>query len=95
MFCFHQEVLVKGFLGFFIVSSEKVLIFSSVKAVYGRAASPSIGARLINTSGMKLPAGPITVFDEKRLIFFGDDLSVQGSVTAETQERSPPPVLHQ
>lgn len=79
------------------IEAEKVLVFSGSKAVYGRAVNPSVGARLVNTSGMKLPAGPITVFDdgyagdalieffpenEKRLISFGDDLSVQGSVTS-------------
>ncbi|MDR0644422.1 MAG: DUF4139 domain-containing protein [Treponema sp.] len=80
------------------IEAEKVLVFSGAKATPGRTVNPSIGARLVNTSGMKLPAGPITVFDaeyagyagdalieffpenEKRLISFGDDLSVQGSV---------------
>jgi hypothetical protein len=79
------------------ISAEKVLIFSGEKAGQGRAINPRIGARLVNSSGMKLPAGPITVFDdgyagdalieffpegEERLISFGDDLSVQGSVTS-------------
>jgi hypothetical protein len=79
------------------ISAEKVLIFSGEKAGRGRTVNPRIGARLVNSSGMKLPAGPITVFDdgyagdalieffpegEERLISFGDDLSVQGSATS-------------
>ncbi len=57
--------------------------------------TPMTGARITNTTGMKLPAGPITVFDggvyagdalidflpekEKRLIVYGDDLSLVAS----------------
>ena len=56
-----------------------------------------MAAELVNTTGMKLPAGPVTVFDggsyagdalieffpagEKRLISYGADLSVTGSMT--------------
>ncbi|MDR0324316.1 MAG: DUF4139 domain-containing protein [Treponema sp.] len=58
----------------------------------GSGRYPRLGAEITNTSGMKLPAGPITVYDggvyagdaliefwnenEKRLISFGEDLSV-------------------
>ncbi|MCL2442435.1 MAG: DUF4139 domain-containing protein [Treponema sp.] len=61
----------------------------------GSGRFPRIGAEITNTSGMKLPAGPITVYDggvyagdaliefwnenEKRLISFGEDLSVTAS----------------
>lgn len=55
---------------------------------------PMLGVRIVNTTGMKLPAGPITVFDggayagdalieflpekDKRLVVYGEDLSVSG-----------------
>jgi hypothetical protein len=80
------------------IQAEKVLVFSGAKAERGGLVNPSISAELVNTSGMKLPAGPITVYDggtyagdallgffpenEKRLISYGDDLSVSGSVTS-------------
>jgi hypothetical protein len=77
------------------IQARKVLIFSGSRASSGLPIHPAISAELTNTSGMKLPAGPITVFDggayagdalieffpeqEKRLISYGDDLSVTGS----------------
>jgi hypothetical protein len=73
---------------------KKLLIFSGAKA-QGRNIHPNIGAEISNTTGMKLPAGPITVYDggtyagdalieflndgEKRLISWGEDLSVTGT----------------
>ncbi|MCL2835021.1 MAG: DUF4139 domain-containing protein, partial [Treponema sp.] len=64
----------------------------------GTTINPAISAQLTNTTGMKLPAGPITVYDggtyagdalieffpenENRLISFGDDLSVTASLTS-------------
>ncbi|MDR1211833.1 MAG: hypothetical protein LBK40_06345, partial [Spirochaetaceae bacterium] len=73
------------------ISAEKVLVLSGAQAMRGQV-HPAISAELTNTTGMKLPAGPITVFDggtyggdslieffpehEKRLISYGDDLSV-------------------
>ncbi|MDR1858577.1 MAG: DUF4139 domain-containing protein [Treponema sp.] len=78
------------------VEARKVLIFSGSNAS-GRNHNPRLGAELTNTSGMKLPAGPITVYDggtyagdaliefwnegEKRLISYGEDLSVVGTAT--------------
>jgi len=71
------------------IDARKLLIYSS-----GRY--PRLGAELTNNSGMKLPAGPVTVYDqvyagdallefwnenEKRLISFGEDLSVTASVS--------------
>lgn len=75
------------------VEVKKTLIYTA-----GRGGSqishPQISAELTNTTGMKLPAGAITVFSggayagdallnffpegEKRYISFGDDLTVQG-----------------
>jgi hypothetical protein len=84
------------------IEGRKLLIFSGAKA-QGRSVHPRLGAEITNTTGMKLPAGPITVYDggtyagdaliefwnenEKRLISFGEDLSVTGTVT-ETAARS-------
>jgi len=70
------------------IEARKILIYS------GQGRFPRLGAELTNTTGMKLPAGPITVFDgvyagdaliefwnegEKRFISFGEDLSVTAS----------------
>jgi len=68
----------------------------------GSGRYPRLGAELTNTSGMRLPAGSVTVYDggvysgdallefwnenEKRLISFGDDLSVT-AVTGDTGSR--------
>ncbi|MCX7024810.1 MAG: hypothetical protein NT080_09345 [Spirochaetes bacterium] len=65
---------------------EKVSVYAPDKG------APMVGARITNNTGMKLPAGPITVFDggvyagdalvdflpekDKRLIVYGDDLSL-------------------
>jgi hypothetical protein len=80
------------------IKAEKVLVFSGARASGGAAINPAISAELTNTSRMKLPAGPITVYDggtyagdalieffpenEKRLISYGEDLSVSGSVAS-------------
>jgi len=74
------------------IDAKKLLIYS------GSGRYPRLGAEITNTSKMKLPAGPITVFDggvyagdaliefwnenEKRLISFGEDLSVTASVNS-------------
>jgi hypothetical protein len=71
------------------IEARKILIYS------GNGRFPRLGAELTNTSKMKLPAGPITVYDggvyagdaliefwnenEKRLISFGEDLSITAS----------------
>ena len=75
----------------------KSLILSGAKAS-GAAIHPELSAELTNTTGMKLPAGPITVYDggtyagdalidffsenDKRFISYGEDLSV--TATAKT-----------
>ncbi|GHV73711.1 hypothetical protein AGMMS49940_10130 [Spirochaetia bacterium] len=80
------------------VQVEKTLVFSGERAEGGGLSHPAVSAELTNTTGMKLPAGPITVFDggsyagdslieffpmgEKRLISYGADLSVTGALTA-------------
>ena len=77
------------------IEARKTLIFSGANAA-GRNINPRLGAELTNTSGMRLPAGPITVYDggtyagdaliqfwnenEKRFISYGEDLSVTGTV---------------
>jgi hypothetical protein len=70
------------------IEARKTLIYG------GSGRHPRLGAELTNTTGMKLPAGPITVYDrvyagdaliefwnenEKRLISYGEDLSVTAS----------------
>ncbi|AEF84745.1 conserved hypothetical protein [Treponema primitia ZAS-2] len=85
--------LVEGTVGV-----KKTLVFSGERAAQEGIIHPAISAELTNTTGMKLPAGPVTVFDggsyagdallgffptgEKRLISYGEDLSVSGAVIA-------------
>jgi hypothetical protein len=68
------------------------LLFLSGKDALGKNIHPRLGAEIVNNTGMKLPAGPITVYDggtyagdalieffsqgEKRLVSYGEDLSV-------------------
>ena len=76
--------------------AEKVSVFSSFSSIpYGVSVHPKFCIRIENTSGLKLPAGPVTVFDggeyagdalleflgenEKRLIAYGDDIEVSGT----------------
>ena len=84
------------------IEGRKLLIFSGA-GPGGVNRHPRLGAEITNTTGMKLPAGPITVYDggtyagdaliefwnegEKRLISFGEDLSVTGATT-ETASRA-------
>ncbi|MDR2048065.1 MAG: DUF4139 domain-containing protein [Treponema sp.] len=76
------------------ISAVKSLIFSGQRAL-GGSIHPELGAEITNTTGMKLPAGPITVYDggvyagdalieffsenDRRFISYGEDLSVTGS----------------
>jgi hypothetical protein len=80
------------------VTAVKTLVFSGERAALYGTINPAVGAELTNTTGIKLPAGPVTVYDggtyagdalieffpeeEKRLISYGEDLSVSGGVTA-------------
>jgi hypothetical protein len=85
------------------VSAVRTLVFDGAKALGGGILHPAISAELTNTTGMKLPPGPITVFDgglyagdaliaffperEKRLVSYGEDLSVNGSAAASAARR--------
>jgi hypothetical protein len=76
------------------IEAQKTLILSGSKAMNSNI-HPELAAELTNTTGMKLPAGPITVFDggtyagdalleffsdkDKRFISYGEDLSVNAS----------------
>ena len=78
------------------LQAERTLIFSGSRAQGGTTINPLISVELTNTLGMGLPAGPIAVFDggtyagdalieffpenERRLISFGEDLSVSGNL---------------
>jgi hypothetical protein len=78
------------------VTARKILVFSGQRAASGVQLNPSIGVELTNSTGLKLPAGSITVFNggtyagdalidftntgDKRLISYGDDLSVTGTM---------------
>jgi hypothetical protein len=82
------------------VEARKALIFNGRNAS-AQGAHPQIGVELTNTTGQNLPPGPVTVFDsgsyagdalvsflgagEKRLLSFADDLSVSGSVSANSR----------
>lgn len=85
------------------IKAKKVSLFSGEKALSGGSVHPYFSAKLENSTGMKLPAGPITVFDGgsyagdalieffpvdgTRLISFGEDLSVSGTLSSSiTQE---------
>ncbi|MDR0408084.1 MAG: DUF4139 domain-containing protein [Campylobacteraceae bacterium] len=73
---------------------KKISIFSAHEISVGQNVNPSLGIELTNDSGLKLPAGPISVYEEssyagdalmeflgqneKRLISYGDDLEVAG-----------------
>jgi len=76
------------------IEARGVLIYN------GTGRYPRLGAEITNSSKMKLPAGPITVYDggvyagdaliefwnegEKRFISFGEDLSVTANTSAST-----------
>ncbi|MDR3275830.1 MAG: DUF4139 domain-containing protein [Treponema sp.] len=82
------------------LDAEKFLVFSGsrAQAAGGRSIHPAIAAEITNTTGMSLPAGPITVYEgglyagdalieflsggEKRLISWGEDLAVSGSLAS-------------
>jgi hypothetical protein len=84
------------------MSSQKVLVFSKTEIAHNSIANPAISIELTNNTGIKLPAGPITVYDggtyagdalikffpegEKRLISYGEDLAVTGSYTENSTE---------
>jgi hypothetical protein len=79
------------------ITAVKSLILSGAGAL-NNSVHPELGAEITNTTGMKLPAGPITVYDggvyagdalveffsenDKRFISYGEDLSVTASAKA-------------
>jgi hypothetical protein len=81
-----------------VIGARKTLVFSGAEARSGAALHPALGAELVNSTGMKLPAGPITIYDggsyagdalieffpenQSRLISYGDDLAVSGALTS-------------
>ena len=80
--------------------AQKYSVFSSIP--YGSDVHPKLCISIENNSGLKFPAGPITVFEngeysgdaileflpenEKRLIAFGDDIDVRGTKTEDFDE---------
>ncbi|MCL2478784.1 MAG: DUF4139 domain-containing protein [Treponema sp.] len=80
------------------IKADKTLVLSGSQMTQGSSINPAISAELTNTTGMKLPAGPITVYDdgtyagdalieflpenEKRIISYGDDLTVNASLSS-------------
>jgi len=84
------------------MGAVKTLVLSGSRAL-GSSIHPDLAAELTNTTGMKLPAGPITVFDggnyagdalieffgenDKRLIKYGEDLSVTGTAALNSGSR--------
>ena len=85
------------------MTAAKTLVISGSRALSGTI-HPDLTAELTNTTGMKLPAGPITVFDggtyagdalieffgenDKRLIKYGEDLSVTATAAHSTGART-------
>ena len=84
------------------MKSAKTLVLSGASALNG-SVHPDLAVELTNTTGMKLPAGPITVFDggsyagdalieffgenDIRLIKYGEDLSVTGTASLNSGTR--------
>jgi hypothetical protein len=84
------------------IDAERVSIFSPDSN--SGSGHPMLGARLANTMGIRLPAGPIAVFDggvyagdalldffpekDSRLIVFGEDLGVTTDVTAASAQET-------
>ena len=85
------------------VKAEKLLVFSSEDKEENFVYNPAICVELVNNTGIKLPSGPITVYDgrsyagdalikffpenEKRLISYGDELSVSVSYNLNVSEK--------
>ena len=80
------------------IGAERVSVYSA------GARHPMLGARLSNTTGIRLPAGPVAVFDggvyagdalldffpekDSRLVVFGDDLGVATDVSASSSQET-------
>lgn len=93
----HQSAMLPLVEG--SVKAEKMLVYSSIYSRDNEATHPALAAELTNNTGMKLPAGAITVYDggtyagdsliaffpedEKRIISFGEDMTVTCSFDCE------------
>jgi hypothetical protein len=82
------------------IAAERVSVYSPDSA----SNRPMLGAKLANGTGMRLPAGPIAVFDggiyagdalldffpekDSRLIIFGEDLGVSTDVSASSSQET-------
>ena len=89
----HQSAMLPLHQGDFAARPLSILSGQSVRP--GSDVNPGLGVEVTNNTGVPLPAGPVTVFDdglyagdalldflpadEKRLISYGDDLSVRAS----------------
>ena len=85
------------------VKAEKLLVFTRDEKETNFAYNPDICVELTNNTGIKLPAGPITVYDgrsyagdalikffpedEKRFISYGEELSVSVSFKNNVSEK--------
>lgn len=94
----HQSAMLPLVEG--AVVAGKMLVYSAINSYEGETGYPAIAAELTNNTGMKLPAGAITVYDggtyagdsfiaffpteEKRIISFGEDMTVTCSYTSES-----------
>lgn len=82
------------------IAVEKISVFSGQNATLLEETHPMLCAEIVNKSGLQLPAGPVTVFDEgsyagdallgfftgddRKIISYAEDLSVRGSIREET-----------
>ncbi|MDR2607280.1 MAG: DUF4139 domain-containing protein [Treponema sp.] len=101
-FTFAKPVSIKARSGAMLLLADtglecrKLLIFSGQKAL-SSSINPRLGLEIKNSSGLRLPAGPVSINDsgyagdalltylspdEKRFISYGEDLSVTGNGAA-------------
>ena len=97
----HQSAMLPLTQGDF--TARKLSIFSNGDVYPQTQANPALGVEVTNTTGVTLPAGPVTVFDDrmytgdalmdflpagaKRLLSYGDDLAVRGSYDSTDSNR--------
>ena len=84
------------------MTARKVSIFRGQEIGPEQEANPALGIQLTNSTGVSLPAGPVTVFDDglyagdalleflpdgtNRLLSYGDDLAVRGSCSSKATD---------
>ena len=97
----HQSAMLPLTQGDF--TTRKLSIFSGGEVFPQVHSNPALGVEVVNTTGVTLPAGPVTVFDDglyagdalmdflpvgaKRLLSYGDDLAVRGSYYSNDSNR--------